>query len=72
VGTNWEGSGRVHLKSWFVETLVDGENWREAAREEDDYQLNGESFACTVAVAGGGECRFIRLVNIGADLAHNP
>jgi hypothetical protein len=51
---------------------VDGENWREVAREEDIYQLNGESFAGTFAVAGGGECRSIRLVNIGADLTHNP
>jgi hypothetical protein len=42
-----------------------GENWREAAREEDNQQLNGSFRIGTFAVAGGGECHFIRLVNIG-------
>jgi hypothetical protein len=54
-----------HLKSWLVETSVDGENWREVDREENNNQLNGPLFTATFAVAGGGECRFIRLVNIG-------
>jgi hypothetical protein len=44
---------------------VDEESWREVAREENDRQLNGPYFTGTFAVAGGGECRFIRLVNIG-------
>jgi hypothetical protein len=44
---------------------VDGESWREVAREEDNHQLNGSRFTGTFAVAGGGACRFIRLVNIG-------
>jgi hypothetical protein len=56
------GSGH-HLKSWLVETSVDGESWREVAREEDNGQLNGKWF--TRIFAGGRECRFIRLVNIG-------
>jgi hypothetical protein len=57
--------GGDHLKSWLIETSVDGENWREVAREEDNKQLNGTYFTATFAVAGGEECRFIRLVNIG-------
>jgi hypothetical protein len=58
--------GWTHLKSWLVETSADGENWREVAREEDNKQLNnGRSFTATFPVAGGGGCRFIRLVNIG-------
>jgi hypothetical protein len=44
---------------------VDGENWREVTREGDNKQLNGEWFTETFSVAGGGECHFIRLVNIG-------
>jgi hypothetical protein len=32
---------------------------------EDNKQLNGRHFAGTFAVAGGGKCHFIRLVNIG-------
>jgi hypothetical protein len=43
---------------------VDGKNWREVAREENNEQLNWRYFTATFAVAGG-ECRFIRLVNIG-------
>jgi hypothetical protein len=59
------GPGNSHRKSWLVETSADGESWREVAREEDNEQLNGKWFAGTFAVAGDGECRFIRLVNIG-------
>jgi hypothetical protein len=44
---------------------VDRESWQEVAREEENGQLNGSYFTGTFAVAGGGECRFIRLVNIG-------
>jgi hypothetical protein len=65
IRTNSDGPGYSHLKSWLVETSVDGENWREVAREEDNEQLNGEWFTATFAVAGGVECHFIRLVNIG-------
>jgi hypothetical protein len=54
-----------HLKSWVVETSADGESWREVAREENSEQLNSSRFTGTFAVAGGGESRFIRLVNIG-------
>jgi hypothetical protein len=55
------GPGGAHPKSWLVETSVDGESWREVAREED----NRDRFTGTFAVAGSGECRFIRLANIG-------
>jgi hypothetical protein len=58
-------AGDEHLKSWLVETSADGENWREVAREENNRQLRGRSFTRTFAVAGGGERRFIWLVNIG-------
>jgi hypothetical protein len=54
-----------HLKSWVVETSVDGEKWREVAGEEDNNQFNNMWLSGTFTVAGGGECRFIRLVNIG-------
>jgi hypothetical protein len=59
------GSSMFHLKSWLVETSADGEDWREVGREEDNKQLAGRDFTGTFAVAGGVECRFIRLVNIG-------
>jgi hypothetical protein len=59
------GPGGWHLKSWLVEISTDGETWREIAREEDNKQLKGSKFSATFAVARGGGCRFIRLVNIG-------
>jgi hypothetical protein len=62
---NWNGSFGWHLKLWLVETLADGKNWRDVAREWDNEQLNGWSFTATFTVTGGGECRFIRLVNKG-------
>jgi hypothetical protein len=44
---------------------MDGKNWREVAHKEDNEQLNDRRFTATFAVAGGGECWFIRLVNVG-------
>jgi hypothetical protein len=65
IRTHGNNPGGSHLKSWLVETSTDGESWQEVAHEEDNKQLNGTYFTATFAVAGGGECRFIRLVNIG-------
>jgi hypothetical protein len=59
------GPGGARPKSWLVETSVDGESWREVDHKENSEQLNGANFRGTFAVAGGGECRFIRLVNVG-------
>jgi hypothetical protein len=66
-----KGPGGDRLKSWLVETSVDGKKWRQVAREEDNKQLNGSAFTGTFAVAGGGECRFIRLVNVGRNHSGN-
>jgi hypothetical protein len=55
----------AHLKSWLVETSADGQSWREVAHEEDNEELNNYLCSGTFPVVGGGECRFIRLVNIG-------
>jgi hypothetical protein len=65
IRTNSMGPGFAHLKSWVVETSVDGVSWQEVAREENSEQLNGSHFTGIFELAFGGECRFIRLVNIG-------
>jgi hypothetical protein len=57
--------GGSHLKSWLAEASADGKSWREVARKENNKQLNGTYFTGTFLAAGGEECRFIRLVNIG-------
>jgi hypothetical protein len=41
------------------------------AREEKNNQFNGSHFTGTFAVVGGGECRFIRLVNLGRNYCGN-
>jgi hypothetical protein len=66
-------TGRLgaNLQSWLVETSTGGESWRGVAREENNKQLNGTRFSYTFAVTGGGECRFIRLVNIGRNHVGN-
>jgi hypothetical protein len=65
IRTHGDRPGGDHLKSWLVETSLDGENWQEVAREENNNQLNGPNFADTFPVPSGGGCRFIRLVNVG-------
>jgi hypothetical protein len=71
IRTKENGSFGHHLKSSLVETSADGESWREVARKEDKEHLNRKWFICIFAVAGGGECRFIRLVKIGRNHAGN-
>jgi hypothetical protein len=71
IRTNDGGQGGAHLKTWLVGTPEDGKSWREVAREEKNRQLNGQWFTCTFTVSGGGECRFIRLVNIGRNHHEN-
>jgi hypothetical protein len=63
------GTGSEHLKSWQVETSVDGVTWREVDHREDSATLNGQYFVGIFAVAGGEGCRFVRLVNIGRNHA---
>jgi hypothetical protein len=58
-------TGKCHLTLWLIETAADGSIWREVAREESNHRLKRPSFTATFAVAGGAECRLIRLVNIG-------
>jgi hypothetical protein len=55
----------AHLKSWLIQTSTDGVSWWKVACEKGNEQLNGKRFTCTFPVAGGGVCRFIRLVNMG-------
>jgi hypothetical protein len=56
---------RYHIKSWLVETSVDGISWREIDHKEYNNELNGPFRTATFSVTGGSISRFIRLVNIG-------
>jgi hypothetical protein len=49
-----DGDSGWYLKSWFIKTSVDGENWQEVAREEDNRELAGCLFTTIFPVAGGG------------------
>jgi hypothetical protein len=69
IRSGYGGPGGAHLKSWIVETSTDGENWKEIDRKKDNAKLNGWKITGTFPVTGAGECRFIRLVNIGRNHA---
>jgi hypothetical protein len=71
IRTNSRDPGQAHLKSWLVEASVDGKNWREVVREEDNNQLNGSRSTGTFAVVLDRGCRFIRLVQIGRNHVGN-
>jgi hypothetical protein len=60
-----DGSGKLHLKSWAVETSAGGEKWRELDHQEDDNESNGDVVTRNSVVRGGEACRFVRVVNIG-------
>jgi hypothetical protein len=65
IRTNETSPGNCHRKSWLAETSADRKDRREFAREENNERLTGSLFAGTFAVASSGECRFVRLVNVG-------
>jgi hypothetical protein len=65
IRTNSNRAGSSHLKSWLIETSVDGEKWLEVDRKENNKERNGRWLTVTFAVTRGEECRFIRLVNVG-------
>jgi hypothetical protein len=55
-----------HIKSWLVEVSLDGATWVEIDHREDNHILNEKDVARTFEVWRSQECRFIKLVNIGA------
>jgi hypothetical protein len=65
IRTHGYGPRNCQLKSWLVDTTADGKSWRAVAHEEQNHQLNDSWWIGTFPVAGGEECRFIRLVQIG-------
>jgi hypothetical protein len=53
------------LKSWLIETSIDGENWTEIDRRENNSELNCRNGTRTFGVSRSKESRFIRLINVG-------
>jgi hypothetical protein len=60
-----QGVNGQHLKSWVIEVSLDGSNWEEIDRRENNNDLNGSSFIKTFSISKSIECRFIRLHQIG-------
>jgi hypothetical protein len=65
IPTNELGPGGHHMKSWLLATSADGKNWRDVDSKDNSQGLNGKWYTDTFMVAGAGEHRLIRLVNIG-------
>jgi hypothetical protein len=69
IRTNVSGPAGIHLKSWRVETSIDGDEWRQIDHKENNELLKGSMLTETFPVTWPGKSRFIRLVNIGRN--HN-
>jgi hypothetical protein len=55
-----------YLKSWVVESSLDGEAWTEIDRKTDNEDFNvGGMQTASYAVQNPAECRFIRLTQTG-------
>jgi hypothetical protein len=48
------------LKSWVVESSIDGSQWTEIDRKRESKDFNGDKIA-SYAFSSSGECRFVRL-----------
>jgi hypothetical protein len=67
-------NGRINsgnLKSWLVETSMNGDEWTEIDHKENNSDLNDRNVTRTFEVPGCQMCRFIRLVNIGRNYGGN-
>jgi hypothetical protein len=53
------------LKSWVVESSLDGEAWTEIDRKTDNEDFKGGFAVASFAVSNSAECRFIRLTQTG-------
>jgi hypothetical protein len=62
----WSRAGRFSSEIVAHRAVGGRGGWREVDREANNEQLNGSRSTGTFAVTPGGECRFIRLVNIGS------
>jgi hypothetical protein len=54
-----------NMKSWLVETSLDGNKWSEIDHQEDNNAVNGGNMIGIFHVSRSGVSRFVRLVNIG-------
>jgi hypothetical protein len=66
IRSRWNGNpGNHNLKSWCVETSVNGEEWVEIDHKENNIDLNGGNRIVLFEVNRREVCRLIRLVNLG-------
>jgi hypothetical protein len=61
----------ANMASWILEGSADGSCWVELHRQERSGELNGKSVTRSYAVFNAGEYRFLRIVNVGRNLAGN-
>jgi hypothetical protein len=56
-------SGSPRLKSWVIESSLDGENWTEIDRKADSTDFQRIRDTASFTVSNPSECRFIRLTH---------
>jgi hypothetical protein len=67
----WGQTGSFNLKSWVVETSLDGTNWIEIDCKQNNSQLDDRNVTVRFEVSRSEECGFLRLVNIGRNHSGN-
>jgi hypothetical protein len=59
------GVGDHHLKSWVIECSVDGKDWVEVDRRNNNNELNARNVTRLFIICISGEDRYIRLHQTG-------
>jgi hypothetical protein len=67
------GENGYYLQSWVIEGSVDGANWTEVDRHEEDRSLNYRNpVQCFSVQNGGTDFRFVRLQQTGPNQYYSP
>jgi hypothetical protein len=61
--------GRNNLRSWVIEGSIDGSNWIEIDRRDNNNELNGKNISGQFAISHPDEFRMIRLRQTGKNHA---
>jgi hypothetical protein len=64
-------SHNFYLRSWIVESSLDGSNWSVLNRRENNDEMTSAHPIGTFTVSQSNESRFIRLRQIGKNAAGN-
>jgi hypothetical protein len=65
IRTHEYGQGNVHMKWWVIEASIDGQEWEEIDRRNNDGHLNGPKCVHSYEISKVRRCRYIRISSTG-------